>query len=186
MSRVGRKPIEIPEGLQVLVETDHVLIKGPKGQLKTLLPVGIRAKVVDRKLIAERAGDAKKMKALHGLGRSLLANAVEGVMTGFRKELDIVGIGYRAQLKGRFLSLSLGFSHTIEFPFPEGIEIQVERLAKTIQNYVATMVVSGIDKAKVGQVAADLRSLRPPDSYKGKGIRYAGEQLRLKVGKKGV
>ena len=185
MSRVGRKPIKLPPGVKVTVEQGQVMVQGPKGMMETRLPKGIQAEVVDSALTARRESEERRVVALHGLARSLLANAVMGVTQGFQKELDIVGIGYKAEVRGKYLSLSLGHSHPIDFPVPEGITIKVERGTKPIQNYVATVVVSGTDKYRVGQVAADIRSLRRPDAYKGKGIRYADEVVRLKEGKKG-
>ena len=172
--------------MTIAVEEDRVLVEGPKGKLGTRLPKGITTEVVDSTLVAHRENDQDTSKALHGLTRSLLANAVLGVSEGFQKELDVVGIGFKAEMKGKSLNLSLGYSHLVEFQVPEGIHIKVERQARAIQNYVFTIAVSGIDKQGVGQVAADIRSLRLPDSYKGKGIRYKGETVKLKVGKKGV
>ena len=186
MSRVGKSPIKLSSDVTISVEEDRVLVEGPKGKLETRLPRGITTEVVDSTLVAHRENDQETLKALHGLTRSLLANAVLGVSEGFQKELDIVGIGFKAEMKGKSLNLSLGYSHLVEFPVPEGIHIKVERAARNIQNYVFTIVVSGIDKQRVGQVAADIRSLRRPDSYKGKGIRYRGEIVKLKVGKKGA
>ncbi len=161
-------------------------VEGPKGKMETPVPRGIKIEETDGTLVARRANDEKRLRALHGLTRSLLANAVTGVTDGFQKELDVIGIGYRAEARGEFLNLSLGYSHPIEFPIPKGINVKVERATKPIQNYIATIVIKGIDKYQVGQIAADIRSLHPPDSYKGKGIRYANEVVRLKVGKKGA
>ena len=186
MSRVGQKPIKLPSGVKVAVEEARVLLEGPKGKLETALPSGIRAEVVGDTLVAHRDSDQMPLKALHGLTRSLLSNAVLGVTQGFLKELDIVGIGFKAEMRGKSLNLSLGYSHPVEFPIPEGIHVKVERAARSIQNYVVTLGVSGIDKQQVGQIAAEIRSLRAPDAYKGKGIRYANEYIKLKVGKKGV
>ncbi len=186
MSRVGGKPISVPGTVKVSVEGRQVVIKGPLGELTTPVPEGITASLEDEGLTAKRRNDSKMLKSLHGLTRSLLANAVMGVSEGFKKELDLVGIGYRAELASGSLKLSLGFSHSIEFPLPAGIKVNVERANKTIQNYVTSMVVEGIDKCQVGQVAANIRALRPPDPYKGKGIRYSDERIRLKVGKKGA
>lgn len=186
MSRVGKKPIPVPAGVEIKINSDQVTVKGPKGELQATLPNRIKAVLGDKELRAERADEEKTTRALHGLTRALLANAVEGVTTGFSKELDVVGIGYRAEVRGKFLSLSLGHSHPVDFPIPKGIQIKVERLQRNVSNYVGTIVVSGIDKQRVGQIAADLRALRPVDSYKGKGLRYAGELVRLKVGKKGA
>ncbi len=184
MSRVGRKPIEIPSGVKVSVQGNTVLVEGPKGKLETTLPAGIRVELKDATVEAKRSSNDPRQRALHGLTRSLLANSVKGVTRGFSKELDVVGIGYKAEMRGKSLSLSLGFSHPVEFRQPSGIELKVERAQRPVQNYVATIRVAGIDKARVGQVAADLRNLRPPDPYKGKGIRYSTEFVRLKVGKK--
>ena len=142
--------------------------------------------MTDRELQAHRDSEDKPVKALHGLTRSLLANAIKGVTEGFRKDLDLVGIGFRADVQGKTLNLSLGFSHPVVFPFGQGVEIQVSRDKKTITKHVATIMVPGNDKQQVGQVAAYIRGLRHPDAYKGKGIHYVGEVVKLKVGKKGV
>ena len=186
MSRVGRRPIVIPAGVQLDIEAARVVVQGPKGTLVTAIPAGIQLEFNDGVAEAKRIDESKKTRALHGLFRSLVANAVWGVAKGFTKELDLVGIGYRAAIQGRALNLSVGFSHQVVFEFPEGIEITVDKTRKNISNHVATMVVSGIDKGQVGQVAADIRKIRPPDAYKGKGIRYADEIVRTKVGKKGA
>lgn len=186
MSRVGKKPIEVPAGVEITVEKGRARVEGPKGTLETAIPKGLELQLNDGLLTVERKNDQKRLRALHGLVRSLLANSVTGVTTGFRKELDIVGIGYRAEVKGSFLNLALGYSHPIEFPVPEDVQIKVERIPRATSNYVGTVIVTGIDKYRVGQVAADLRSLRPPDAYKGKGIRYSTEEVKLKVGKKGA
>ncbi len=186
MSRIGRKKIDLPSEVKVTIEKDQVRVQGPRGALTTAVPAPIRIELTDRELLAHRDSEDKPVKALHGLTRSLLANAVKGVTEGFRKDLDLVGIGFRADVKGKTLNLSLGFAHPVEFPFSEGIEIKVNRDKKPITNHVASIVVTGNDKQQVGQVAADIRRLRRPDAYKGKGIRYAGEVVKLKVGKKGV
>ncbi len=186
MSRVGGKPISIPGAVKVSVEGRQVVVKGPLGELAMRVPEGITASLEDGGLTAQRRNDSKTMKSLHGLTRSLLSNAVRGVSEGFKKELDVIGIGYRAESGSGSVTLSLGFSHSIEFPLPEGIKVNVERANKPIQNYVTSLVVEGIDKCQVGQVAANIRALRPPDAYKGKGIRYSDERIRLKVGKKGA
>ena len=186
MSRVGGKPISVPGTVKVSVEGRLVVVKGPLGELTTPMPEGITASLEDEGLTAQRRNDSKTLKSLHGLTRSLLANAVRGVSEGFKKELDVIGIGYRAESGSGSLKLSLGYSHSIEFPLPEGIKVNVERANKPIQNYVTSLVVEGIDKCQVGQVAANIRALRPPDPYKGKGIRYSDERIRLKVGKKGA
>ena len=186
MSRLGGKPISVPGTVKVSVEARQVVVKGPLGELTTPVPEGITASLEAEGLTAQRRNDSKTQKSLHGLTRSLLANAVKGVSEGFKKELDVVGIGFRAESASRSLTLSLGFSHSIEFPLPEGIKVNVERGHKPIQNYVTSLVVEGIDKCQVGQVAANIRALRPPDPYKGKGIRYSDERIRTKVGKKGA
>ncbi len=186
MSRVGRNPIELPSEVKVTIEENQVRVQGPRGTLTTPVPAAIRIEMTDRELQAHRDSEDKPVKALHGLTRSLLANAVKGVTEGFRKDLDLVGIGFRADVKGKILNLSLGFAHPVVFPFSEKIEIQVSRDKKPITNHVASIVITGNDKQQVGQVAADIRRLRRPDAYKGKGIRYAGEVVKLKVGKKGV
>ena len=178
MSRVGKKPIAIPQGVKVNIAGDVVSVQGPKGKLDTRLPEGIRFEQQDGHLQALRLDD--EHGAVHGLARALLNNAILGVTKGWTRELEIVGIGYRAELKGkRVVVFSLGYSHLIEFPLPEGIEVAVD--AKQTR-----LTVSGIDRQKVGQVAADMRSLRPPDPYKNKGVRYAGEKLKKKVGKTGA
>ncbi|MBI4463084.1 MAG: 50S ribosomal protein L6 [Acidobacteria bacterium] len=176
MSRIGRKPIVVPPNVEVNIEETGVHVKGPKGQLRVDLLPGIRVEKKDSQLLALRQDDS--LSAIHGLIRSLLANAVTGVSQGFQKDLEIVGIGYRAELKGKTVVLSLGYSHPIEFPIPEGIQIAMERPTR--------LTISGVDKQKVGQVAANLRALREPDVYKNKGIRYVGEVLRKKVGKAGA
>ena len=177
MSRIGKKPIAVPPQVEVNIEDNTVQVKGPKGQLQLAIPAGIRVERQDVQLLVLRQDDS--LAARHGLVRSLLANTVQGVTQGFLRELEIVGIGYRAEVKGKSAVLfSLGYSHPIEFPIPEGIQISVDRQTR--------IAVSGIDKQKVGQVAANIRALRPPDPYKNKGIRYAGEVLVKKVGKAGA
>jgi large subunit ribosomal protein L6 len=173
MSRIGRKPIDLPKGVTVQPEGATLTVKGPKGMLQIPLPQGIQIEKQDGHLVLKRATDDQA--ALHGLARSLLANAVRGVTQGFEKHLDIVGIGYRAESKGKAVTFALGYSHPIEFPVPEGIAISVEKQTH--------LVVSGADKHLVGHVAAKIRGLRPPDPYKNKGIRYTGERLKKKVGK---
>jgi large subunit ribosomal protein L6 len=173
MSRVGNKPIEIPTGVTVTTEASAVTVKGPKGVIRVALPKGIRFERKDGHLLAAR--ESELVRSLHGMARSLVANAVQGVTKGFEKNLDIVGIGYRAEVKGRTAVFTLGFSHPIEYPMPEGIQITVEKLTH--------VVVSGADRQQVGQVAAEIRGLRPPDPYKNKGVRYTGERLKKKVGK---
>lgn len=176
MSRIGRKPIAVPSGVRIALPGGQVDVQGPKGKLTVPLPHGITFEQKDGVLTALRA--TEDHRALHGLARALVANAVTGVTTGFRKEMDIVGVGYRAELKGKMVAFALGKSHPIEFPIPEGIQISVEKQTH--------LVVSGADKGQVGQVAADIRSLRPPDPYKQKGIRITGERLKKKAGKAGA
>jgi large subunit ribosomal protein L6 len=175
MSRIGKKPIPIPPGVKVSIGPELV-VEGPKGRLTVPIPEGIRVEQQDGQLLVHREGD--RYAALHGLTRALAANAVEGVSKGFVRELDIVGIGYRAEQRGRVLILNLGYSHPIEFVLPQGIEARVDK-----QTHI---VISGADKQLVGQVAANLRALRPPDPYKQKGIRYSDEKLIKKVGKTGA
>ncbi len=176
MSRIGKKPIVLPAGVKVQIGEHAVEVQGPKGKVSVTLPPGIRLEQKDGALLATRPSE--EHKALHGLARALVANAVHGVTQGFKKELDIVGVGYRAEVKGKNVIFSLGYSHPIEFPIPEGIQIAVDK-----QTHLA---VSGADRAKVGQVAADIRALRPPDPYKQKGIRLVGERLKKKAGKAGA
>ncbi len=176
MSRIGRKPIPLPVGVKVQISERAVEVQGPKGKLHVPLPPGIRMEQKDGALVAVR--QTEEQRALHGLARALVANAVHGVTEGFKKELDIVGVGYRAEIKGRSVNFSLGYSHPIEFPIPEGIQITVDKQTH--------LVVSGADKAQVGQVTAKIRGLRPPDPYKQKGIRLVGERLKKKAGKAGA
>jgi large subunit ribosomal protein L6 len=176
MSRIGRKPIEIPDGVDVQVAFGHVTVKGPKGQLAQDVSMEMKVEVADGTVTVERPTDRGEHRALHGLTRSLIANMVEGVTEGYEKRLEIQGVGYRAQLRGKALELSLGFSHPVSVEAPDGIEFDVPQPTE--------VVVRGIDKQQVGQVAADIRKRRPPEPYKGKGVRYAGEQVTRKVGKR--
>ncbi|HCC56583.1 MAG TPA: 50S ribosomal protein L6 [Solibacterales bacterium] len=175
MSRVGKKPIPMPAGVKIAVG-DHLEVQGPKGKLSVPVPGGIRIEQNGAQLDIVRDGD--QYAALHGLTRALAANAVQGVSTGFTRELDIVGIGYRVDVKGRVASFTLGYSHPIEFLLPDGIDMKVDKQTH--------LVLTGIDKQLLGQVAANMRSLRKPDPYKNKGVRYTGEVLRKKVGKSGA
>ena len=178
MSRIGKKPIPLPAGVKYTVQGNTVLVEGPKGKVTALIADGITLKTVGANLEIERASEDKA--ALHGLTRALVNNAVEGVTKGWTRELDIVGIGYRAELKGKgTVVFTLGFSHPIEFPLPSGIEVAIDPKQ-------THLTISGIDRQKVGQVAADMRSLRKPDPYKNKGVRYSGERLKKKVGKTGA
>lgn len=175
MSRIGKKPIPLPKGVKVKIGAE-VEVEGPRGKLKVPIPPGVRVEQKDGQLEVKRDGD--QYAALHGLTRALTANAVHGVSSGFVKELDIAGIGYRADVKGRVVTFTLGYSHPIEFVLPAGVEAKVDKLTH--------VVVSGADRQLVGQVAANMRALRPPDPYKQKGVRYTGERLRKKVGKTGA
>ncbi len=178
MSRIGKKPIAIPQGVKVSVEGNLVKVQGPKGALETRVPQGIKVAQQDGHLVATREND--NQAALHGLTRALINNAVDGVTKGWSRELEIVGIGYRAELKGKnTVVFSLGYSHPIEYPLPDGIAV-------TVDPKQTRLSVTGIDRQKVGQVAAEMRALRPPDPYKNKGVRYAGERLKKKVGKTGA
>jgi len=175
MSRIGRMPIVIPKGVKIAVDHTKVEVSGPKGHLWHLLPPRISLSVDGDKVLVRREGDDRSSKALHGLTRSLIANMVAGVTKEFEKRLEIVGIGFRADLEKSALKLSLGFSHPVLYPIPEGIRIEVEKQTQ--------ITVRGIDKQQVGTIAAKLRSIKPPEPYKGKGIRYLGEHIRKKVGK---
>jgi large subunit ribosomal protein L6 len=186
MSRVGRKPIKIPSGVKVAIRDGRVEVEAKKAKLSSPIPPGIRFEVKGDELLAHRDSNEKPYPSYHGLARALAANNIRGVTEGFTKQLDIVGIGFKADAKPRAVTLSLGFSHPIEMPIPEGVSVKVEKQQRPIQNYVVTLVISGADKQLVGQFAADLRSLRRPDAYKGKGIRYLNEVVKLKVGKKGA
>ena len=179
MSRIGRLPIDIPQGVEVKIEEGNkVTVKGPKGTLEKNRPVEMEIKLEDNQIVVSRPNDLKKMKSLHGLTRSLIANMVTGVSQGYEKKLEINGVGYRAQKKGKEITFNLGFSHPVAMTDPEGIETEMDG-----QNII---IVKGIDKEKVGQYAAEIRELRKPEPYKGKGIKYADEVIRRKVGKTGA
>ena len=178
MSRIGKKPIPLPSGVKYKVDGNTVLVEGPKGKVSALVAEGISLETKDGQLLIKRADD--KFAAYHGLTRALVFNAVQGVTQGWKKELDIVGIGYRAELKGKgTVVFTLGYSHPIEFPLPTGIEVAIDPKQ-------THLTITGIDRQKVGQVAADMRSLRKPDPYKNKGVRYTGERLKKKAGKTGA
>lgn len=177
MSRIGKKPIPVPKGVQVTLKDGLVEVKGPKGQLSQSLPPGVTMVLEDEQIVTS-VGEAREQRKFHGLGRTLVANAVQGVSEGFKRELDIVGVGYRAEVKGRDVHFALGYSHPVVFPLPQGIDVAIEK-----QTHVT---VTGIDKQLVGQVAANMRSLRKPDPYKQKGVRYTGEILKKKAGKAGA
>ncbi|PID55948.1 50S ribosomal protein L6 [candidate division KSB3 bacterium] len=175
MSRIGKKPVDIPQGVEVKIQNSVLSTKGPLGLLEYTIPDGISVEVQGASVVVARDTDQKRHRALHGLVRSLVSNMVTGVSVGFTRTLEIVGIGYRAKKEGKVLNLAVGYSHPVEFVEPEGITIDVEGQNKVI--------VKGIDKQKVGQVAADIRKVRKPEPYKGKGIRYSDEVVRKKVGK---
>jgi large subunit ribosomal protein L6 len=177
MSRIGRLPIVIPSGVEVTIDGRHVQVRGPKGELRLTVKEPIEVSQQDGVITVTRPSDEGEIRALHGLSRSLIANMVTGVTDGYRKTLEIVGVGYRVQARGRDLEFALGFSHPVPVSAPEGITFRVETQTR--------FVVEGIDKQQVGEVAANIRKLRKPDPYKGKGVRYQGEQIRRKVGKAG-
>jgi large subunit ribosomal protein L6 len=176
MSRIGKLPIQVPSGVEVQVEHGLVRVKGPKGQLQQKVSTELTIERDDLQLLVKRPTDRGEHRALHGLTRSLIFNMVQGVTEGYRKQLDIQGVGYRAQLRGKSLELALGYSHPVKVEAPEGIEFEVP--------VPTQVIVSGIDKQAVGEIAARIRKLRPPEPYKGKGIRYAGEHVVRKVGKR--
>ncbi len=177
MSRIGKQPIPIPAGVTVTVDGATVRVKGPKGELQRTFRPEVSIRVDDGRIVVERQSDAKTHRAFHGLTRALLANMVHGTVEGFRKTLELVGVGYRAEKKGNVLVLNVGYSHPVEYPEPEGITITTP--SPTV------IVIEGMDKERVGQTAAEIRAVRPPEPYKGKGIRYQGEQVRRKAGKAG-
>ena len=178
MSRIGKKPIALPASVKYTVKDGVATVEGPKGKVTALIPAGISLTTKDGQLMVERQNDSQA--AFHGLARALVFNAVTGVTTGWAKDIDIVGIGYRAELKGKnMVVFTLGYSHPIEFPLPTGIEVVIDPKQ-------THLTISGIDRQKVGQIAADMRSLRKPDPYKNKGVRYTGEKLKKKVGKTGA
>jgi len=176
MSRIGKKPIAIPKGVKVSVEKDKVAVEGPKGKLSLNLHPRISVEVKEENVFVKRASDEKIDRALHGTTRALIANLIKGVTEGYSKELEIQGVGYKAVIQGKSLVLNLGFTHAVNYPIPEGITIETPKPTQ--------VVIKGTDKAKVGEVAAQIRKIRKPEPYKGKGIRYLGEYVRRKVGKK--
>lgn len=178
MSRIGRMPVTIPQGVEVRADGDFVRVKGPKGELSSRIPPGITLEVEKGEVRFARANDEPQQRAWHGLIRSLVANSVEGVTKGFTRELEIVGVGYKAEVRGKSILFTLGYSHPIDFPIPEGINVGLDAKA-------GKLTVSGADRQKVGQTAAEIRQLRVPDPYKAKGIKYANEVIRRKVGKAG-
>lgn len=178
MSRIGRMPVTIPQGVEVRSDGGFVRVKGPKGELESRIPPGIAVEIDKGEVRFARSNDEPQQRAWHGLVRSLVANSVEGVTKGFTRELEIVGVGYKAEVKGKSVIFALGYSHPINFPIPEGIAVALDAKAGKI-------TVSGADRQKVGQTAAEIRRLRVPDPYKAKGIKYAKEVIRRKVGKAG-
>ena len=178
MSRVGRKVIPVPKDVKVQIVGASIEVQGPKGKLTTPVPPGITFALDKGELTATRSSDARQQRAFHGLARALAQNAVKGVSQGFSKELDIVGVGYKAAVEGNKVVFALGYSHPVVFPIPDGIKIAIEKQTR--------VTVSGIDRQRVGQVAAEIRNLRRPDPYKQKGIRYVGEVLKKKAGKAGA
>lgn len=178
MSRIGKQPVVLPDGVQVNIAGSDITVKGPKGELAWRCNPELTVELDDGQVIVTRPTDQRHHRALHGLTRSLINNMVVGVSEGYQKILDIIGTGYRAEMQGKNLKLELGFSHTVEVVPPDGISFQVEERGKQI-------IVSGIDKQQVGQITADIRKLRPPEPYKGKGVRYQGEYVRQKAGKAG-
>ena len=175
MSRVGNKPVPVPKGVDVQVADGELKVKGPKGFLTQHIVDGISFEVQDERVVVSRSSEVKQIRANHGLMRALLNNMVVGVSEGFTRNLEIIGVGYKAEVKGNKAVFNLGFSHPIEFPFPEGVSISVDKNTK--------ISVTGISKEAVGQAASEIRGFRPPDAYKGKGVRYEGEYVRIKAGK---
>ena len=176
MSRIGRQPVNIPQGVKVQIDGTTVRAEGPKGKLMQPVPAGLSAKLENNQLLISRSGDDRKIRALHGLARALMANMVTGVKDGFERKLDIVGIGYRAQMQGKAIQFALGYSHPVIFPLPDGITAEIDKQV--------AITLRGADKALLGQTAAKMRALRKPDPYKGKGVKYSDEVIRRKVGKK--
>jgi large subunit ribosomal protein L6 len=176
MSRIGKQPVRIPQGVKVQVEGLTIRAEGPKGKLAQPIPAGLTPRLADGTIVIDRQGDDRRARALHGLARALVANMVTGVKDGFERKLEIVGIGYRAQMQGKNIQLALGYSHPVLFQLPEGVTAEIDKQT--------AITLRGADKAVLGEIAAKLRALREPDPYKGKGIRYAGEVVRRKVGKK--
>jgi large subunit ribosomal protein L6 len=177
MSRIGKKPVPIPKGVTVTLDGSKVTVKGPKGELSRSLPAAMLVSIKDNEVVVERPSEENEHKALHGLTRTLIANMVEGVTAGFSKQLEIIGVGYKAEVRPYGLQLSLGFSHVIEYRAPAGIKLTAPQPTQ--------VTIEGANKEMVGQVAAEIRGYRPPEPYKGKGIKYVGEQVRRKAGKAG-
>ncbi len=178
MSRIGKKPVDVPAGVSVTLDGNHVTVKGPKGELQRDLHPEMTVALDDNRVTVSRPSEEKRHRALHGLTRSLVQNMIDGVTSGFRKSLEIQGVGYKTESKGAGIRLVVGYSHPVDYPAPPGIKISVESPTQ--------LVVEGVDKQLVGHVAAEIRRVRPPEPYKGKGIRYQGEQVRRKAGKTGA
>jgi large subunit ribosomal protein L6 len=178
MSRIGKNPIPLPAGVEINLTGSSITVKGPKGELKWDIPAGIKVSKQESNLIVERAAESKPVRSLHGTSRSVISNMVTGVSSGFERRLEIRGVGYRAQVQGQKITFTLGFSHPVEFILPDGIRAEVDKKQ-------VLLTVQGIDKQAVGQIVANIRALKPPDVYKGKGIRYEGEHIKLKAGKAG-
>lgn len=178
MSRVGNNPIDVPDGVDVSFQGDLVTVKGPKGELKWNHPKGMKVSMQDKVITVERASESKEQKSLHGTTRSIISNMVIGTSTGYKRELEISGVGYRAQVQGQKIIFTLGYSHSVEFSLPDGITAEIDKKQ-------TGLTLHGIDKHLIGQVASNIRMLRKPNIYKGKGIKYAEERLKLKVGKAG-
>ena len=178
MSRVGKNPIDVPDGVDVKLQGNLITVKGPKGELNWSFAKGVKVSQTDKVVTVERESDSKENRALHGTTRSIIANMVTGASVGYKRDLVISGVGYRAQVQGQKINLTLGYSHAVEFSLPDGITAEVDKKQ-------TSLTLHGIDKHLIGQVAANIRSLRKPNAYKGKGIKYAEERLKLKVGKAG-
>lgn len=175
MSRIGKEPVVIPKGVKVKLQNSLCLVEGSKGKLELAIPAGVKVEVGEADLTVKRVNDSKELRSLHGTVRVLIDNMVKGVTEGFKKELEILGVGYKAQMKGKSLVLNIGFSHPVEMPIPEGLKVSTPAATK--------ITIEGIDKQKVGEFAANIRRVYPPEPYKGKGIRYVGEEVRKKLGK---
>jgi large subunit ribosomal protein L6 len=177
MSRVGRKHIPLPKGVNVTVGKDQVAVKGPKGELKKAIPLGVSLKTAGQELVVERADDSRENRAKHGMLRAIVANMVKGVSEGFERKLEINGVGYRAEVAGQKLNMALGFSHPVVFELPKGISAKIDK---------SIIILSGIDREMLGETASKIRDIRPPEPYKGKGIKYVEETIKRKVGKTGA
>jgi large subunit ribosomal protein L6 len=176
MSRVGRNPISLPDGINVKLQGSSIAVKGPKGELTWDIPAGMKVTMQDNNIKVDRPTETKHFRSLHGTTRSIIFNMVTGVSSGFRIDFDIIGVGYRAQVQANKIDFTLGYSHPVEFALPEGVSAEVDKKQTQLS-------IQGIDKQLLGQVAANIRALRPPDAYKGKGIRFKGEHIKLKAGK---